>query len=382
MTIKDVEAIRLLVPLEREWKCASFSMTDRTVIVVKVHTTDGITGLGDAYHAHLPRPEAIPVIVDTILKPLVVGEDPFAIEPLWQKMYRGIRHLGSAGLGAIAGVDIALWDILGKAHKAPIYRLLGGGARPPRLEPYVGSQTLAWRELDELDDLVAEARSYVAQGYPALKLRGGRGLPDRREDVESLRALREALGDQVRLMVDVNNGYSLRSARLMAREFERFNVFWMEDPIEPSAENSPEQYAALARTAGVPIAVGGNLFGRYRLRQLISAGGVDIVKMDASTSGGISEMVKMSHIASAWNIKWAPVTHEPLGQLATLHAMAAAAPETVKGMYVEWDPGWPLEAFMKTPPRFEHGAITVPDGPGLGTELNEDFVRRYRRDHF
>lgn len=382
MQIKDVEALRLLVPLEHKWTCASMSMADRTVIVVKVHTTDGITGLGDAFHAHLPRPEAIPVIVETVLKPLLVGEDPRQIEVLLQKMHKGIRYLGDAGLAAIAGVDIALWDILGKTLGAPIYQLLGGGIKPPRMEPYVGSQTLGWRELNELPELVAEATSYVEQGYCALKFRGGRGLPDRREDVEGFRALRDAFGDKIRIMVDVNKGYSLLGVDLMAKEFERYNIFWMEDPIEFSAESAPEQFAALAAKVGVPVAVGGNLFGCDPLRKLIDAGFRDIVKMDASSAGGITEIVKMGHIAGTWGLKWAPVTHEPLGQLATLHAMAAASPALTRGMYVEWDPGWPLEEFLTNPPRFEGGSIVLSDAPGLGTELNEKFVDKYRVQHF
>lgn len=382
MKITNVEAVRLLVPLQHQWVCASMSMADRTVIIVKVHTSDGIVGLGDAFHAHLPRPEAIPVIVDTVLKPLLVGEDPLQIEALFRKMKKGIRYLGNAGLCAIAGVDIALWDILGKSVGAPVYRLLGGGSEPPRMEPYVGSQTLGWREMNELPALVEEAKSYVDAGYRALKFRGGRGLPDRHEDVEGFRALRKEFGDAIRIMADVNKGYSPLGLEIMAREYERFNVFWMEDPIEMSAEDAPERYAALAAAVSVPVAIGGNIFGTEPLRKLIDAGFRDIVKMDASSGGGITEIVKMSHMANAWGLKWSPVTHEPLGQLATLHAMAAAAPNLVSGMYVEWDPGWPLEELFTDPPRFEGGTIVLPKGPGLGTDLKEKFVAKYRVDHF
>jgi len=382
MQITNVEALRLLVPLEHEWVCASMSMADRTVVIVKVHTSEGIIGLGDAFHAHLPRPEAIPVIVETVLKPLLVGEDPLQIEALLRKMRKGIRYLGNAGLCAIAGVDIALWDILGKKLGAPVYQLLGGGAKAPRMEPYVGSQTLGWRELNELPQLIEEAKSYVDKGYRALKFRGGRGLPERREDVEGFRALRDAFGDKIQIMADVNKGYSPLGMEIMAKEYERYNIFWMEDPIEVSAEDAPERFAALAEKIAVPVAVGGNLFGCEPLRKLIDAGFRDIVKMDASSGGGITEIVKMSHIAAAWGLKWAPVTHEPLGQLATLHAMAAAAPNLVSGMFVEWDPGWPLDELFTNPPRFEDGSIVLSTAPGLGTELKQDFVDKYKVDHF
>lgn len=381
MKITDVEAIRMLVPLEHAWQCASFTMTERTVITVKIHTDQGIIGFGDAYHAHLPRPEPMAVIVETVLRPLLVGEDPRNIERLYSKMLAGIRHLGSAGLGAISGIDIALWDILGKYYNAPVHALLGAST-PAHMEPYVGSQTMGWKSLDNLDELVEEARSYVALGYKALKFRGGRGLPDRREDVEGFRVLREAFGGSIKIMVDVNNGYTRQGAELMAREYEKYDIFWMEDPIGGTAGESPQAYASLAAAISVPVAAGGNLFGTADLRRLIEAGGVDIVKMDASSAGGISEIVKMTHLASAFGMKWAPVTHEPFGQLATLHVMAAASPSLIEGMYVEWDPGWPLEKFLTDPPRFEGGELKLSSKPGLGTDIHDDFLEAHRVDHF
>jgi L-alanine-DL-glutamate epimerase-like enolase superfamily enzyme len=375
--IERVEAIRLNVPLDRSWQCAAFTMTERTVVLVRVHTDSEIVGLGDAFHLHLPDPTVVANIVESVLNPLLIGENPLAIQRLWHKMHSGIMHLGSAGIGAIAGVDIALWDILGKFHDAPIYRLLGG-EDGTTIRPYVGSQTLGWRDLDSLDELVDEALDYVRRGYQALKVRGGRGLPERREDLESIRRVREAVGDDVKLLVDVNGGYSMTTARVMARVLSEYNLFWLEDPIEQGADEAPEKYAELARVSEVPIAVGGNLFGRNPLRKLISAGGVDIVKPDSSTAGGITELLKMVHMTSAWGMKWAPVTHEPVGMLATLHALAAAPPETVNGMFVEWDPDWPLGDFLTKPPRFEDGVIVLPDGPGLGTDIKESFLERYQ----
>jgi L-alanine-DL-glutamate epimerase-like enolase superfamily enzyme len=374
MKIMDVEAVRLLVPLEHAWQCASFRMTERTVVVVKVHTDEGIIGLGDAYHSHLARPEPVAAIVETVLKPVLIGENPGDIERLFAEMTKTIRHLGSGGLGAIAGVDIALWDILGKVCNAPVHALLGA-ATPARMEPYVGSQTMGWKDLDKLGELVEEARAYVGQGYRALKLRGGRGLPDQREDVEAFRVLREAFGDSIAIMVDVNNGYTRQGAEIMAKEYERYNIFWMEDPITGTGGKSPREYASLATAITVPVAAGGNLFGTGDLRRLIEAGGVDIVKMDASSGGGISEILKMTHLASVFGMRWAPVTHEPLGMLATLHVMAAATPSLTAGMFVEWDPGWPLEKFLTDPPRFQDGVIALSTKPGLGTDLHEDFVK-------
>lgn len=382
MKITDVEVIRLKVPLKEPWVSASLTMIERTVLVTKVYTDEGIIGLGDAYHAHVHRPEPMAAIVETVLKPVLIGEDPFKIEVLWRKMYKAMRHLGAAGIGAMSGVDIALWDILGKSLNAPIYKLLGGGAVPPRMEPYVGSQTMSWRKLDELPDLVAEAESYVKRGYKTLKVRGGRGLPDRQEDVAAFRALRDAFGNDIRIVVDVNNGYTLKGAKVMAEHFVKYNIAWMEDPILVSAERAPETYAALSAAINVPLAIGGNLFGRDPLRKVISAGGIDIVKMDASSAGGISEIVKMSHLAEAWNMKWAPVTHEPLGQLATLHAMAAASPILTDGMCVEWDPNWPLADFLTHPPRFEDGTIVLHDGPGLGTDIKPSFIEQFGVEHF
>lgn len=371
MKIIKVETILISEKLQEPWVMGLGTATKRDELIVRIHTDEGISGIGSSYHGHTPHP--IRSLIDTKLGPLLVGQNPLQIQTLWEKMFFGSIHLGSAAIQAIAGLDIALWDIMGKVTNQPIYKLLGGGDgssdRGPLLASYVGCQTLG---IKDLDTLVAEARSYVGQGFKAIKLRGGGGV---NIDIAAVEATRAAVGSNIDIMIDVNARYSWSESVRLNRELMRFNTFWMEDPFDFTVAYHREEIGKLRGMGLTPIASGGNVFTRFDFKDLAQKGGVDYLTPDVVKSGGISEAIKIAAIASAYNIVIATHTYNGLTQIANLH-FAAAIPAHIRG-HVEWDPGKYnvfRDKLVKPAVKVKDGILEVPNGPGLGVELNEGIL--------
>lgn len=376
MKITDIETIALTIPHPpgHRWVKGEISSTGWDLLVVRVHTDEGVSGIGEAYH--LKNPQAVVATIEYSLKPLVIGEDPFDTEQLWSKMFMRTVQLGSAAIAGMAGIDTALWDIKGKALGLPVYKLLGGAALK-EIPLYTGGHVLGYRELDNLDDLVREAERYVKQGYRALKMRGGRGLPDR-GDLESAKALRKAFGDRIEILVDVNSEYGdYASAERMAREFEPLNLYWLEDPFRFTIHYHNEETARLAREAKVPIATGGNVYGRASIKRIIEHGGVDYVMANVSKAGGISETRKIIGLIETWNLKYSPHCDGGLNALANFHLFASAPPQVTAGVYHEFDPIYPYDQVLTHPPLIKNGNAIVPERPGLGSELLEGLEKKF-----
>lgn len=378
MRITDVQTLLISEALDEPWQMGLGTAHKRDEVLVRVRTDDGVEGIGASYHAHTPH--AIKSIIDSKLAPIVIGQSPLQIQALWDRMFFGTIHLGGGAAQALAGIDIALWDILGKVTGQPIYRLLGGGepetdANPsgaPRMTAYVGCQTLGIR--DDLESLVAEAKGYVAEGFSAVKLRGGGGV---RHDIRAVATVREALGDGVDIMVDANARYSWPEAVRLAKGLEEYDTAWLEDPFDYTVAYHRDDIAKLRAQSTTPIASGGNVHTRFDMRDLVDKGGVDYLTPDVVKSAGISESMRIATLASAASIVVATHTYNGLTQVANLH-FAAAVPEHVRG-HVEWDANT-VNAFrddLVTPAvSIEDGVITVPDGPGLGVELDEEVLDR------
>jgi D-galactarolactone cycloisomerase len=374
MKITKVEVLLISEKLKKPWIMGLGTATKRDEIIVRIHTDEGITGIGAAYHAHSPL--VIKALIQSKLAPLVIGQNPLQIQTLWEKMFFGTIHLGSAAIQAMAGIDIALWDILGKVTNQPVYRLLGGGddadGRGPRLTTYVGCQTLGIT--DDLAALAAEACGYVKQGYKGVKVRGGGGV---KADLRAVAAVREAVGDDIEIMIDANARYSWPEAVQLAKGLEAFNTFWLEDPFDFTVAYHKNETGRLRKMSRTPIASGGNVFTRFDFNTLVEKGGVDFLTPDVVKSGGISECMKIAAIASANNIIIATHTYNGLTQIAGLH-FSAAIPAHIRG-HVEWDPG-EFNTFRDelVVPRavVKDGYVEVPNGPGLGVELNEEVLER------
>lgn len=376
MKITDIETIALSIPHPpgHSWVKGGTSATGWDLLIVRVHTDEGISGIGEAYH--LKNPWAVIPTIEHSLKPMLIGQDPFDTEPLWSKMFIRTIQLGSVAIAAMAGIDTALWDIKGKAVGLPVYKLLGG-ASSREIPLYAGGHVLGYRSLDKLDDLVKEAEKYVGRGFKALKLRGGRGHPHR-GDVESAKALRSAFGDSIEILIDVNSEYGdYATAERMIHELEPVNLYWIEDLLSFNIHNNTEETVRLARQSRIPIATGGNIYGRATVKRIMEQGGVDYVMANVSKAGGISEVRKIITLVDTWKLKYSPHCDGGLNALANFHLYASASPHVTANAYHEFDPGYPYEKLLTHPPIIKDGKAIVSDRPGLGSDLLDGLDKKF-----
>ena len=370
--ITDVRVQLLSAPYPEghEWNTGYGKGYKRDMVLVFVDTDEGLTGIGESYHAFTGA-RTIEALIQHSLKPLLVGEDPTHIDTLWQRMFMGTIQLGSAAIAAISGVDIALWDILGRSVDRPVYELLGAGGATA-LPAYVGCHTLG---IQDEESLVAEAKSYASAGFRAVKVRGGAGVD---ADVRAVAAVTEALGPEADVLIDANSAYSWPEAVELNRKLAELDVFWLEDPFDFTVLYHHRELGRLRELGNSPIASGANIYSRYDYRDLVEAGGVDYITPDVVKGGGISETVKIAQIASAFGQLVGLHTVVGLGQFASLHLAATIAPHVFS--YVEWDPseGNPLRDDIFTNPiKVEQGRLLLPTAPGIGTDLNLDALERY-----
>lgn len=388
MEITEVETLPYHFPIDkawdekpswyRDWHNAALGW-DRTVearqeCVVRIHTDEGITGIGAADKAHKDA-RIVESVIEQLLAPTLIGEDPTDIERLWQEMWRTCGpNIGGAkgiGHGAISGINVACWDILGKKAGLPIYKLLGGDEDIP-LTPYIGTFTHGWRRTDDLDSIVEEARFYVDKGFKAIKFRGGRGPPDS-ADLETIKALRaEFSPNELTLMIDINGGYSRQQALEMAKKFNEYDLFWIEDPF---VARDHTKYAEFQEKVDINVFVGAGPTTMEMTRMINSGATTNIASISCEHSGGISEAMKVATLIHTFDLKVAAIAHEPMGSLPTFHVWKAAPPGITDGSYVEYDPmNAPWDRLLTNPPEFKDGELVLSDEPGLGTDINEDFI--------
>jgi D-galactarolactone cycloisomerase len=370
--ITEIETRLVSVPLEVPWEMGIGTAHRRDELLVFVHTDEGVTGVGSSYHAHAAM--AVKNIIDHKVAPTAIGENPLAIQAVWEKLFYSAVYIGSGGIQALAGIDIALWDILGKVTGQPVATLLGGGG-VEKVASYVGCMSLGHKAADALQ---AEAQGYVDAGYKALKIRGGAGI---REDIAAMAAVREQVGDGIDLMIDFNARYGWTEAVELSKKLQHLDCYWIEDPFDFTITNHHGDVGRLRNLGLTPICSGGNIYSRFDYRNLLECGGVDFVSPDAVKAGGISEALKICTLASANETVVALHTLNGLGQVANVH-LAAAIPAHVRG-YVEWDPTNPNELrdeMLTNPIKVVDGDLYVPTGPGLGTEIDMDFVEEHQLD--
>jgi L-alanine-DL-glutamate epimerase-like enolase superfamily enzyme len=306
-------------------------------------------------------------VIEKTLKPLLIGQDPLCIEKLWDDMFWGVRGIGRKGLAfcALSAVDIALWDLKAKSFNTPLYRLLG-----PYTDtvPVYGSG--GWTHFN-IDQLVAEQTGYVERGMKAVKMKVGKDFGrSEREDVERLAVVRKAIGADVELFIDANNGYYAKQAIRMARAFEPYQVGWFEEPV---LADDIEGLAAVARAIDIPVATGEHEYTKFGFRELIARGGADIVQPDVGRVGGVSEWLKVAHLAHAFNLPVAPHAY----QLVHLH-LACATPNLKIVEYLGFVEQGDKIVYKEFPLPDKNGMWSpFPDKAGLGLELDPDAVKKY-----
>lgn len=367
MRISDVRVTILQAPIPEEARVRSGVglKYSRTSAFVEVITDEGLVGLGSCLGN---PPLALKAIVDEVIAPTLRGLDPFDIEGIWQRMYTGrIRsNVGSrgVGMGALSGVDVALWDIKGKALGVPIYQLLGGACHD-KIRAYASS--IYWQAPDAA---AAKARHYVNQGFTALKLKVG---VDIERDLASLAAIREAVGNKVDIFVDANLCYTTKLALEMVRRLEQYKVFWFEEPIP---FDDIEGYKKLTDATAVRIATGENMYTRFGFLDLITRRAADIVQPDICRAGGITEARKIASMAGAYGMLFAPHSFgDAVSQTAALHVNASTPEAFIMEVDVTYNPlrtelgGSLVEA--------RNGFLELPNKPGLGIELTDDIREAY-----
>jgi L-alanine-DL-glutamate epimerase-like enolase superfamily enzyme len=360
MQITDVQAHLLAIPQQQDdlaspWVSGGF----RHQILVTVETDAGITGYGEAFGYGVPHATA--AVVNQTLKPLLVGQDATQITALQDHLYRQTHLFGRYGITtfAISGVDIALWDIAAKCAGMPLYQLLGGAST--RDIPTYAS-LVRYTEPAQVRTVTERA---LHEGYEAIKLH--------QIDVESLRLARDVAGEDVLLMMDINCAWMPEEALEMAQQFIPEELYWLEEPLWP-----PEDFdglATLGGLSGTPIATGENACTVFQFRQMLEAGAATFIQPSVTKVGGISEWRKIAALAESYNVSLAP--HSPYfgpGLLATAHLVAA----TPRALWLEYFYTRPEASVFKDFPEVRNGIFPLPDGPGIGLEIDAEVVARYR----
>lgn len=328
--------------------------------VVRITADDGTFGWGEA-HAPL-GPRATRAVIDDVLSPLLIGQDPFAIELHWERMYGSMRLRGhSTGyqLEAIAGVDIALWDLVGKLSGQPIYRLLGGPFRTelPAYASGVPGSTI--------DERVASAERFLAEGYSAIKMSIGRANVE--TDLAGVATIAETVAGRADLLVDAHGAYTAEKAHVVARRLEEMDVYWLEDPLPPEAV---DDYARLSAAVDMPIAAGETECTRWQVSERLSRRAVDVLLPDICRAGGITEGRRIATVASVHNTKWA--AHVSMGTSIHVAAAAHLAAASANFLIFEFSstPNPIGDRLLTAPLHPEQGTLMVPDAPGLGIEFD------------
>jgi L-rhamnonate dehydratase len=339
-------------------------------LVVEIFTDDGHVGIGNAALA----PQATKQVIDSYLKPLLIGQNPWDTEFLWQHMYRKTMAFGRKGIGmaAISAVDIALWDILGKSAGRPVYALLGG--RTKARIPVYASRLYSI----ELGELAAEAKRYKDEGYKAMKLRFGWGPTDgaagMRRNLDLVRTVRESVGDGIDVMADAYMGWTLDYAKRMLPLLEPFHLRWLEEPVIPDDIHG---YAELKSYGRVPIAGGEHEFTLYGFRDLLEAHALDYIQFDTNRVGGITQARKIAALAEAYSIPVIPHA----GQMHNYHVVMASlnSPMAEYFPFVDVEVGNELFWYIfNGEPRAKDGFINLDENvPGLGLTINEEGLKKF-----
>ena len=364
MKISRVEALALNAKIDKPFRIATTTFKEVRALIVRVITDDGLVGIGESVVRSAPK--ATKYIVEDMLAPLILGEDPMNAAALWWKMFSAMRtrgHTKGHFVEAVSGVDVAVWDLIGKALNLPVYKALHGFGRQT-LNAY-GSSVFC----DAPEKMVASAQSFLDLGYDAIKIKLGMGI---KADVEAIKAIRQAVGEDVRLMVDANSNYDAGSAIQLGRKLEPYDIQWFEEPVPPY---DLKGYKQVKQGQPIPVAGGEGEFSLFGFRDLLATGSVDLVQPDIGRVGGFTEGMRIAALIQADNLGLSPHTgmFSALNVVVAMH-FAAAAPNFRIFEFMEID--HPLmDIFTESMPRPQNGEIRMPERPGLGVELDIDKIK-------
>ena len=375
MRIAEVTTHVLEADLSQPFAWSFSSTTKRSACLVEIVGEDGTTGWGECF-----GPAELNAAVIGAFRPHLLGTDALASERIWMELYGRFRDQGQKGLmiTALSGVDVALWDLKGKYFEAPVHVLMGGALRK-RVRAYA-TGTYRRGAADAIDDIVAEVKGYVREGFSAVKIKIGFDVA---KDVALVRACREAVGAGVALMLDANHGYDAVEAVALGRALADCDIGWFEEPVVPDDLAS---YREIRSRQPIPVAGGETWFTRWNFRDVLCDRAVDIVQPDVCAAGGLSEAKKIADMAAAFGVRCVPhVWGTGVGLAAALQLIAVLADNpprhTPLAPMLEFDRSeHPFrQAVLTAPIDADAGMVVVPEAAGLGIAIDRGALERFRK---
>lgn len=374
MKISKIIPYVLNEDLEKEFFFSQWEYSNRKICIVKIISDDGIVGWGEAYGP-------APVVKESInyIKQNIIGMNPLESEVIWSTLFRRVHDYGRSGVfvSAISAIDIALWDIKGKYHKLPVSTLLGGSYRE-KIRPYAtglyfsNSKTLT-------DDLCNEALEYVNEGFKSIKMKVGLNLKD---DIANVKAVRNAIGPDIELMIDSNHAYSYDEALKLSKKLEDQDIKWFEEPLSPEFY---DQYSDFKSKSLIPVAAGECEYLRYGFQKLLDKNCVDFLQMDICSCGGLTEAKRISALSSTKGVKVIPHTwgsgiafYTAINFISNLEPIPGRLYN--EDAYIEYDrtENKIRENIIKDNIIMKDGYISVNDKPGLGVDVDETYLNEIK----
>ncbi|MCA1647247.1 MAG: mandelate racemase/muconate lactonizing enzyme family protein [Chloroflexi bacterium] len=361
MRIRGVHSRVVSVPIRRPVVARIGSFDRMWFVLVDVDTDEGVSGLSYLWVFSRHGARAVQGVLDELAE-VALGEDPFFSARLWHRMWSRITQWGHKGLAVIgmAGIDVAVWDVVGKTLGKPLAHVLGAHSDPVLTYASEG----LWLT-EDFTTLAREAVEILDGGHNAIKMRLGRERMQ--DDVEAVRVVRDAIGSDVRLMVDSNQGWDVGYAIRIGRKLEEFDLTWMEEPVP---HDDLVGHARIAAALDTPIASGENWYSPAGFRDALEQRACDILMPDLERVGGVTGWMRAAALAETWNVR---VCSHLFPEI-SVHLMSAAA----TGYYLEHVP-WG-EVLFEEPLPVVNGTVSVPGRPGLGLTWNEDVVKRFSVD--
>ena len=374
MKISEIIPYVLNEDLEKEFFFSQWEYSNRKICIVKIICDDGMVGWGEAYGP-------APVVKESInyIKQNIIGMNPLESDVIWSTLFRRVHDYGRSGVfvSAISAIDIALWDIKGKYHKLPVSTLLGGSYRE-KIRPYAtglyfsDSKTLT-------DDLCNEALEYVNEGFKSIKMKVGLNLKD---DIANVKAVRNAIGPDIELMIDSNHAYSYDEALKLSKKLEDQDIKWFEEPLSPEFY---DQYSEFKSKSLIPVAAGECEYLRYGFQKLLDKNCVDFLQMDICSCGGLTEAKRISALSSTKGVKVIPHTwgsgiafYTAINFISNLEPMPGRL--YMEDAYIEYDrtENKIRENIIKDYIIMKDGYISVNDKPGLGVDVDETYLNEIK----
>jgi D-galactarolactone cycloisomerase len=374
MRIAAVNVHVLEAPLSEPFAWSFNRTATRGSCIVEIVSESGESGWGECF-----GPARLNAAIVEAFRPVLIGQDASATELLWQTLYNQFRDQGQKGLviTAISGVDIALWDLKGRSLGEPVHRLMGGPLR--REVRAYATGTYRRGKGEPVDYICEEVRGYVREGFSAVKLKIGFGVE---EDLALIRAARETIGPRTGLMLDANHGFDAVEAIELGRRAAACNIGWFEEPVVPDDLDS---YVEVRRGQPIPVAGGECEFTRWGFREVLTRRAIDIIQPDTCAAGGLSECKKIADMATAFGVRYVPhVWGTGIGLAAALQLLAvlphSPPRHTPLEPMLEFDRSeHPFrQAVLQTPLEHSGGVVRVPEGPGLGIEVDRAALQRFR----